>query len=65
MGGGDLIASFLDDGAIDELVTTVAPVFIGDGIPLIARRHRHVSLALISAERFDNGVVPLRYRPSP
>ena len=27
MGGGDLIASFLDEGAIDEFVITVAPVF--------------------------------------
>jgi dihydrofolate reductase len=62
MGGGDLIASFLDEGAIDELVITVAPVFIGDGIPLIARRHRHVPLELRSVEQFENGVVQLHYR---
>jgi len=31
MGGGDLIASFLDAQAIDEFVITVAPVFIGRG----------------------------------
>ena len=62
MGGGDLIASFLDANAIDEFVITVAPVFIGDGIPLIARRHRHVPLELDSVERFDNGVVQLHYR---
>jgi dihydrofolate reductase len=46
MGGGDLIASFLDEQAIDEFVISVVPVFIGDGIPLIARRHRHVPLEL-------------------
>ena len=62
MGGGDLIASFLDEQAIDEFVITVAPVFIGDGIPLIARRHRHVLLALHSSERFEDGVVQLHYR---
>jgi dihydrofolate reductase len=62
MGGGDLIASFLDARAIDEFVVTVAPVFIGDGIPLIARRHRHAPLDLQSVERFDDGVVQLRYR---
>jgi dihydrofolate reductase len=61
MGGGDLIASFLDAGAIDELVITVAPVFIGDGIPLMARRHRHVPLDLLAAEQFENGVVQLHY----
>jgi len=62
MGGGELIASFLDEHAIDEFVISVVPVFIGDGIPLIARRHRHVPMDLRSVERFDDGVVQLRYR---
>jgi len=62
MGGGELIASFLDEQAIDEFVISVAPVFIGDGIPLIARRHRHVPLDLHSVERFEDGLVQLRYR---
>jgi dihydrofolate reductase len=61
MGGGDIIASFLDEGVIDEFVISVAPVFIGDGIPLIARRHRHVLLHLRSVERFDDGLVQVRY----
>jgi dihydrofolate reductase len=62
MGGGEIIASFLDEQAIDEFVISVAPVFIGDGIPLIARRHRHVPLELLSSERFDDGLVQSRYR---
>ena len=62
MGGGDLIASFLDESAIDEFVISVVPVFIGDGIPLIARRHRHVPLELRSTERFADGLVQLHYR---
>lgn len=61
MGGGDIIASFLDAQAIDEFVISVAPVFIGEGIPLIARRHRHVSLDLRRVERFDDGLVQLHY----
>ena len=62
MGGGEIIASFLDAQAIDEFVISVAPVFIGDGIPLIARRQRHVPLVLHSVERFEDGVVQLHYR---
>ena len=62
MGGGELIASFLDEQAIDEFLVSVTPVFIGDGIPLIARRHRHVSLDLHSIERFEDGLVQLHYR---
>jgi len=62
MGGGGLIASFLDEHAIDEFVISVVPVLIGDGIPLIARRQRHVLLDLHSVERFEDGLVQLHYR---
>ena len=31
-------------------------MFIGDGIPLIARRHRDVPLELHSVERFEDGL---------
>jgi dihydrofolate reductase len=61
MGGGDIIASFLDDRAIDEFVISVVPVFIGEGIPLIARRHRHTALELLSSQRFEDGVVQNHY----
>ena len=62
MGGGETIASFLDERAIDEFVVSIVPVFIGDGIPLIARRHRHAALELLSSERFEDGVVQNRYQ---
>jgi dihydrofolate reductase len=61
MGGGELIASFLDEHAIDEFVISMVPVFIGDGIPLIARRHRQTPLQLQSVEHFPDGVVQVRY----
>jgi dihydrofolate reductase len=61
MGGGEIIASFLDAQAIDEFVISVAPVFIGEGIPLIARRHRHQLLALQSVEKFKDGLVQMHY----
>jgi dihydrofolate reductase len=62
MGGGEIIASFLDEQAIDEFVISVVPVFIGEGIPLIARRRRHAPLELLSTERFEDGLVQLHYR---
>ena len=61
MGGGEIIASFLDEGAIDEFIICVIPVFIGEGIPLIAPRHRDVRLSLRSVERFPDGVVQIHY----
>jgi len=61
MGGGEIIGSFLEAQAIDEFVISIVPIFIGDGIPLIARRHLHVPLSLESVERFEDGLVQLRY----
>ena len=37
------IGSFLDAGEIDEFVISVVPVFIGEGIPLIAPGRRTVA----------------------
>lgn len=61
MGGGELIASFLDAGEIDEFDIHVVPVFIGEGIPLVAPRHRDIALHLRTARKFSDGVVRLRY----
>jgi dihydrofolate reductase len=61
MGGGELIASFLDEGEIDELDIHVIPIFIGEGIPLVAPRHGDIPLRLRSARKYPDGVVRLRY----
>ena len=61
MGGAGLIASFLDAGEIDEFLIHVMPVLIGKGIPLIAPRHRDISLNLRAAKTYPGGVVELRY----
>jgi dihydrofolate reductase len=61
MGGAGIIASFLDEGEIDEFIIHVIPTFIGEGIPLIAPRHRTVPLKLVSCRTFLDGVVRLHY----
>jgi dihydrofolate reductase len=61
MGGGDIIGSFLDEDAIDEFIISVVPTFIGEGIPLMAPRHRDVPLKLRSSQEFPDGVVQLHY----
>jgi dihydrofolate reductase len=62
MGGGGIIASFLDAGEIDEFVISVIPVFIGEGIPLIAPGRRTVPLKLLLSKKFSDGVVQLHYK---
>jgi dihydrofolate reductase len=61
MGGGKLIAAFLDVGELDEFDIHVIPTLIGEGIPLIAPRHRDIPLRLLSAKNYPDGVVGLRY----
>lgn len=61
MGGAGIIASFLDEAEIDEFILAVIPVLIGEGIPLLAPRHRMVPLKLIASTKFSDGVVKLHY----
>ena len=61
MGGSEIIGSFLDEAAIDEFIITVVPIFIGEGIPLLAPRHREVTLRLLGVQQFPDGVVQLHY----
>jgi dihydrofolate reductase len=61
MGGAGIIASFLDEGEIDEFMIHVIPTFMGGGIPLIAPGRRTLPLKLISCTKFTDGVVKLHY----
>jgi dihydrofolate reductase len=60
-GGPGIIASFLDEGEIDEFMIHVIPKFISEGIPLIAPGRRTVPLKLISSTKFTDGVVKMHY----
>ncbi len=61
VGGAEIIASFLDGNQVDEFIIHVVPTFIGEGIPLIAPRHRTVPLTLLSTRRYSDGIVRLHY----
>jgi dihydrofolate reductase len=65
MGGAELIGAFLDAGHIDELIIHVIPTLIGEGIPLIAPRHREIPLSLRSCKDYSDGVVQLHYAVVP
>ena len=50
-GGGDLAGQFLDAGALDEIVLSVAPVFLPEGRALLPRDVRSDRLSLTSVEQ--------------
>jgi dihydrofolate reductase len=61
MGGAGIIASFLDAGEIDAFMIHIVPVFIGEGIPLVAPARRSNELSLRETKAFEDGVVLLHY----
>jgi dihydrofolate reductase len=52
IGGGDLAAQFLDEGALDEIQVTMTPVALADGAPLFPREMLSDKLELESVEKF-------------
>jgi len=61
VGGAELVAAFLDAGHVDEFIIHVIPVMIGEGIPLVAPRHRNLPLKLLATQKYPDGVVKLHY----
>ena len=65
VGGGELVASFLDSGQVDEFIIQVISKMIGEGIPLVAPRHRDLRLKLLATRRFPDRVVRPHYAIRP
>jgi dihydrofolate reductase len=61
VGGGQLIAHMLDQGWIDEIIVSVAPVLLGAGRPLTAALPRHMPLQLREVHQLPAGFVELTY----
>ena len=63
MGGGRVLADFLDAGAVDVLDIGVMPLLLGDGLPLYPRRPSAapIGLTLDDTRTYRNGVVRLTY----
>lgn len=61
MGGGQVVSSFLNAHLIDEIWQFVAPVILGDGIPLYSQVEKEIGLKLIDTNHYKSGLVRLRY----
>lgn len=61
--GGKTIQVFLRAGLIEEMIITLIPVILGEGIPLFGPLAADVKLDLVDAKKFENGLVQVHYRP--
>ncbi len=60
VGGGELLQSFIEEKLVDELIITIAPTILGEGIPLFKKGDYQLNLSLKSTRTF-NQFVELHY----
>jgi dihydrofolate reductase len=61
VGGGQVSGECLRLGLADEVLYSILPILIGDGIPFFDRLDRDVALHLAEVKAYRNGIVELRY----
>jgi dihydrofolate reductase len=61
LASGQLLATLLPAGLVDEVVVTITPVVLGEGMPYFKGLKERVGLELREERKFTNGVVGLRY----
>ncbi|MEM8560637.1 MAG: dihydrofolate reductase family protein [Pseudomonadota bacterium] len=59
--GGATISAFLEEKLIDEMTITIAPVLLGDGLPLFHRLASSIKLENARAKVFANGFIQIQY----
>jgi dihydrofolate reductase len=64
IGGGQLNATVLNAGLLDEIILTYIPIILGKGIPLFSSEANEHKLKLIPTENklYRNGFLQVRYR---
>lgn len=61
VGGAALIQPFIELGLLDELVLSLHPIVLGNGMPLFNRANLSTPLMLIKSQPYDSGLVQLTY----
>lgn len=61
VGGGGLVAQFIEHGLVDEMRVTYMPAALGSGKPLLPVAATTRPFQLIDTQRFQSGAIELRY----
>jgi dihydrofolate reductase len=57
VGGGQINTVMLKAGLIDEIIVTLIPIVLGDGIPLFAPGAPKTGFTTVSSQSYDTGLV--------
>jgi dihydrofolate reductase len=60
-GGAETVNRLLQEDLIDELIVSIIPVLLGDGIRLFGGALQEQKLKLVKAKSFEKGLVQLQY----
>jgi dihydrofolate reductase len=60
-GGANVAQQFLRRELIDEIVLSLVPVILGDGVRLFDNIQKQIDLSLIDVKWFDKGLIQLIY----
>ena len=61
-GGAEVINALLSENLIDELIISIIPVMLGDGISLFKSGRPDNEMELINSKHYDKGLVQLHYK---
>lgn len=62
VGGGEINTILLNEGLIDEMIISIHPEILGEGIPLFAGTPKESSFELIKHHAYQTGLVQLHYK---
>jgi len=60
-GGSDIVNQLLKDKLLDEMILSIIPILVGDGVRLFKDIRPEQMVELQSAKHFDTGLVQLHY----
>jgi dihydrofolate reductase len=62
VGGGEIASALLQANLIDEMVLSIHPITLGQGIPLFERHGVETRWSVYSTRAYQNGLVQVTYR---
>lgn len=61
VGGGQINTVMLNAGLIDEMIVSIHPIILGEGLPLFAGKPKETKFKVTAQKTFESGLVQITY----